>query len=75
MIQRVRGFEEELAEHHPDVKVVAKLTGRGMKDIAFRTAEDILQAHPDLDAHLRHQRRLRPRRPGRGGEGRQGSAR
>ncbi|RJP78874.1 MAG: sugar ABC transporter substrate-binding protein [Candidatus Zixiibacteriota bacterium] len=49
VIQRVAGFEAEL-KNHPDVKVVAKLTGRGIKDQAFRTAEDILQAHPDLDA-------------------------
>ncbi len=49
VIQRVAGFEEELARH-PEVRIVAKLTGRGMKDVAFRTAEDILQAHPDLDA-------------------------
>jgi ribose transport system substrate-binding protein len=48
VIQRVRGFEEEIAAH-PGMKVVAKLSGRGMKDAAFRTAEDILQAHPDLD--------------------------
>ncbi len=49
VIQRVRGFEEEIAAM-PDIRVVAKLTGRGMKDMAFRTAEDVLQAHPDLDA-------------------------
>ncbi|MFB3907400.1 MAG: substrate-binding domain-containing protein [Candidatus Eisenbacteria bacterium] len=49
VIQRVRGFEEEIAQH-PGITVVAKLTGRGMKDAAFRTAEDILQSHPDLDA-------------------------
>jgi ribose transport system substrate-binding protein len=48
VIQRVRGFEEEIARQ-PGIRVVAKLTGRGMKDVAFRTAEDILQAHPDLD--------------------------
>jgi ribose transport system substrate-binding protein len=48
VIQRVRGFEEEITAH-PGMKVVAKLSGRGMKDAAFRTAEDILQAHPDLD--------------------------
>ena len=45
---RVRGFEEETARA-PAIQVVAKLTGRGMKEAAFRTAEDILQAHPDLD--------------------------
>jgi len=49
VIQRVAGFEEELRKH-PDVTIVAKLPGRGTKDIAFRTAEDILQAHPGLDA-------------------------
>jgi ribose transport system substrate-binding protein len=49
VIQRVRGFEEGIAEA-PGMQIVAKLTGRGMKDVAFRTAEDILQAHPDLDA-------------------------
>jgi ribose transport system substrate-binding protein len=49
VIQRVRGFEEGVAGV-PGLKIVAKLTGRGMKDAAFRTAEDILQAHPDLDA-------------------------
>ncbi len=49
VIQRVKGFEERLAAAYPEMKVVAKLSGRGTKDIAFRTAEDILQAHPDLD--------------------------
>ncbi len=49
VIQRVSGFEEELAKHE-GVTIVAKLPGRGTKDMAFRTAEDILQSHPDLDA-------------------------
>jgi ribose transport system substrate-binding protein len=49
VIQRVRGFEEEIARH-AGVRIVAKLSGRGTKDVAFRTAEDILQAHPSLDA-------------------------
>jgi ribose transport system substrate-binding protein len=49
VIQRVKGFEEGITEQ-PGMKIVAKLTGRGMKDAAFRTAEDILQSHPDLDA-------------------------
>lgn len=49
VIQRVRGFEEEIARH-PGIQIVAKLPGRGMKDAAFRTAQDILEAHPDLDA-------------------------
>jgi ribose transport system substrate-binding protein len=49
VIQRVRGFEDEL-RRHTGIQIVAKLSGRGVKDQAFRTAEDILQAHPDLDA-------------------------
>lgn len=49
VIQRVRGFEEELAKH-PGILIVAKLSGRGTKDQAFRVAEDILQANPNLDA-------------------------
>jgi ribose transport system substrate-binding protein len=48
VIQRVSGFEQEIAKW-PGIKVVAKLSGQGRKDQAFRTAEDILQAHPDLD--------------------------
>jgi len=48
VIQRVKGFEERLAGF-PDMTVVARLSGRGVKDVAFRTAEDILQAHPGLD--------------------------
>lgn len=49
VIQRVRGFEQQLAEED-GIAIVAKLSGRGTKDMAFRTAEDILQAHPNLDA-------------------------
>ena len=49
VIQRVAGFEAELAAT-PDITVVAKLSGHGVKDQAFRTAEDILQSHPDLAA-------------------------
>lgn len=50
VIQRVKGFEEELAANSPGIQVVAKLSGHGVKDQAFRTAEDILQSHPDLEA-------------------------
>jgi ribose transport system substrate-binding protein len=49
VIQRVRGFEEEIAAF-PGIQIVAKLSGHGVKDQAFRTAEDILQAHPDITA-------------------------
>lgn len=49
VIQRVKGFEEEIVKS-TGIEVVSKLSGQGKKDQAFRTAEDILQAHPDLDA-------------------------
>lgn len=49
VIQRVRGFESELAKY-PDITIVAKIAGRGVKDQAFRVAEDILQGNPNLDA-------------------------
>jgi len=49
VIQRVHGFEQELAQH-TGIKIAAKLSGHGVKDQAFRTAEDILQANPDLSA-------------------------
>ncbi len=49
VIQRVKGFEDEMAKT-PGIQIVAKLSGHGVKDQAFRTAEDILQAHPDVTA-------------------------
>ncbi len=49
VIQRVKGFEDELSKY-PGIQIVAKLSGHGVKDQAFRTAEDIIQAHPDLTA-------------------------
>lgn len=49
VIQRVRGLEEEL-RLTPGVRVVAKLSGGGVKDGAFRTAQDILQSRRGLDA-------------------------
>ena len=49
VIQRVKGFEEEMATI-PGIQIVAKLSGHGVKDQAFRTTEDILQSHPDITA-------------------------
>ncbi len=49
VIQRVKGFEDEL-KNYAGIQIVAKLSGHGVKDQAFRTAEDILQAHPDVTA-------------------------
>lgn len=49
VIQRVKGFEDEIALH-PGIQIVAKLSGHGVKDQAFRTTEDVLQSNPDLKA-------------------------
>ena len=45
---RVKGFEEVIAKH-PEMSVVAKLPGEGERDRSFRAAQDILQAHPDVN--------------------------
>ena len=53
VIMRTKGFEAELAEQikkpDVDIKVVAKLNGGGVKDVGYKAAEDLLQAHPDLN--------------------------
>lgn len=45
---RIKGFEEVIAKH-PEMKIVAKLPGLGQRDRSFRAAQDILQAHPDVN--------------------------
>ena len=45
---RIKGFEEVIAKH-PGISVVAKLPGLGQRDRSFRAAQDILQAHPDVN--------------------------
>ena len=47
-LMREKGFEEEVAKA-PGIKIVAKLAGSGARDKSFSVAQDILQAHPDLD--------------------------
>ena len=50
---RTKGFEEELAKQKEakgvNIQVVAKLPGGGTKDKSFRAAEDLMQAHPELN--------------------------
>ena len=50
---RTKGFEEELAKQKQEkgvnIQVVAKLPGGGTKDKSFRAAEDLMQAHPELN--------------------------
>ena len=51
-ILRVKGFKEVLDEHNRTadrkITIVAELPGDGQKDKGYKTAEDSLQAHPDL---------------------------
>jgi ribose transport system substrate-binding protein len=52
VIQRTKGFHEVINDANTKgatIEVVAQLTGGGTKDRAFKVAEDILQAHPNLD--------------------------
>lgn len=46
---RTRGFEAALADA-PGMKIVQRVPGDGQRDKAFRAAQDLLQAHPDIDA-------------------------
>ena len=50
VIMRTQGFHDALDEANADIEVVAQLPGGGLKDRAFRVAEDLLQAYPNLDA-------------------------
>lgn len=54
VLQRTKGFEARLAElnKQPDTKVeiVAKLPGGGDKSKSFKAAQDLIQAHSDLNA-------------------------
>jgi len=54
VIQRTKGFEDELAEAKAkrgiDIEIVARVPGHGEEAESFKAAEDILQGHPDLDA-------------------------
>ncbi|MBS0122813.1 substrate-binding domain-containing protein [Thetidibacter halocola] len=48
-IQRTQGCEEALAAH-PDIEVVAIQTANWDENEAFKATQNILTAHPDLDA-------------------------
>lgn len=51
-ILRVQGFREMIDAHNASGKqkidMVTELEGGGAKDLGYRAAEDVLQAHPDL---------------------------
>ena len=60
-IQRVLGFEDVIKQH-PEMQIVAKPSGDGVRDKAMKAAEDLLQGFPDLQGNFRYQRRQRARR-------------
>jgi ribose transport system substrate-binding protein len=47
--QRTKGFMDTL-QKYPDMQVVARPPGEGQRDKALRVAQDVVQAHPELDA-------------------------
>ena len=51
-ILRVQGFRQAIDAHNASgkqkVDIVTELEGGGAKDLGYRAAEDVLQAHPDL---------------------------
>jgi ribose transport system substrate-binding protein len=53
VIMRTRGFldelEEQRAQSGANLQVVSRLPAGGAKDRGFQVAQDMLQAHPDLD--------------------------
>lgn len=48
VILRTKGFREVISKAK-GITVVAQLPGGGMRDTAFKTAQDILEKYPDLD--------------------------
>jgi ribose transport system substrate-binding protein len=47
--ERVTGFEDGL-KNFPNIKIVARLNGDGVRDKAANATEDLLQANPDVKA-------------------------
>jgi ribose transport system substrate-binding protein len=46
---RTQGFEKVIAKY-PDMEIVQRVPGEGQRDKALNAAQNLLQAHPDLDA-------------------------
>lgn len=49
VIMRTQGFRDELAELKSSIEIVGSWPGKGSKDESFKVAQEILQAHPDLN--------------------------
>ncbi len=48
-ILRTKGFQDELNELGSEIEIVGSWPGKGAKDVSFAAAQEILQAHPDLN--------------------------
>ncbi len=46
---RTRGFDQVIAQH-PGMTVVQRVPGDGQRDKSLRATQDLLQAHPDINA-------------------------
>jgi len=49
VIDRVQGFIDEIAKH-PGMKILARPDGEGQREKAMKVMEDMLQAHPEVNA-------------------------
>lgn len=47
--ERVRGFEDRLAERYPDMRVVATVASNEDINLGVQGVEETMQAHPDLN--------------------------
>lgn len=47
VLDRVQGFKEAIGPY-PGIKVVADVSGQGVRDRSLQATTDVLQAHPDL---------------------------
>ncbi len=48
--QRERGFEETITKDYPDIKIIDKQYGYSDREKSRAVTEDMLTAHPDVDA-------------------------
>ena len=49
VILRTKGFQDELKELNSGIEIVGSWPGKGSKDVSFSVAQEILQAHGDLN--------------------------
>ena len=49
VILRTKGFRDELKEAGSKIEIVGSWPGKGSKDESFKVAQDVIQAHQELD--------------------------